>query len=113
MTAATAANEIADYQFAGIYIDGEWRSGQSEEPIENRNPWNDNVIGSIVGAHACDVDIAYAAAKTNQPVWTSCLPRERAEVFRRAARIMEMRSDEIWSWLVREAGSTLAKARLE
>lgn len=41
------------------------------------------------------------------------LPGERAEVFQRAGRVMEARRDEIVDWLVRESGSTIAKAAIE
>jgi aldehyde dehydrogenase (NAD+) len=102
-----------DYMFGGMYIDGEWRSGQSGKAITFHNPWTEQVIGSIAGADACDVDVAYAAATTNQSVWASTLPGDRAEILLRVARLMEVRRTEIQGWLVREAGSTQAKAQTE
>jgi aldehyde dehydrogenase (NAD+) len=101
------------YRYDGIYLDGEWRPGQSGKSLAFFNPWTEQVVGTLIGADRCDVDVAYAAAQTNQPVWASTLPGDRADVFLRAARLMEVRRAEIQSMLVRETGSTIAKAQLE
>jgi aldehyde dehydrogenase (NAD+) len=62
------------------------------------------VIGTLNGADSCDVDVAYAAAQTNQRVWAQIPPGGRADVFHRAAGLMTTRRREIEDWLVREAG---------
>jgi aldehyde dehydrogenase (NAD+) len=113
MTTHTEQPAPTNYVFDGMYIDGEWRGGQSGSLIVFSNPWTERTIGSIIGADPCDVDVAYALAQTNQPVWASTLPGERAAVFHRVTRLIEARRSEIQCWLVREAGSTLAKAQIE
>lgn len=98
------------YQFSGIYIDGEWRPGSSGRPVLNIDPWTERVIGTLIGADTCDVDVAYAAAQTNQRVWTQIPPGDRADVFHRAARLTAERRREVEEWLVHEAGSTRSAA---
>jgi aldehyde dehydrogenase (NAD+) len=104
---------ISPYSFADLYIDGAWRPGASgiDEPV--LNPWTGQPMASIVGADATDVDAAYAAAAKAQPAWAAMLPGQKAEVFRRAATIMESRQGEIVKLLVEESGSTIAKAGIE
>jgi chlorite dismutase len=50
--------------------------------------------------------VAYAA----QPNWATLPYEERAAVMRRAAKLTETHRDEIVEWVVRESGSTCAKA---
>ena len=103
----------AAYTFGDLIIDGQWRPGASGEAMPVPSPWTGNPIASVVGATTADVDHAYEGAARSQPGWAAALPGVRAEVFRRAGRIMEERQSEIVDWLVREAGSTIAKAQIE
>jgi aldehyde dehydrogenase (NAD+) len=101
------------YKFTGLCIDGEWRSGSSGQPISNIGPWTERVIGTLIGADACDVDVAYAAAQTNQRVWAQVPSGDRASVFHCAAGLMVERRLEIEDWLVQETGSTRRSAKIE
>lgn len=103
----------ANYEFGDLYIDGEWRPGGSGDAMPVPSPWTGEAVASFVGATTGDVDLAYEGAARVQPSWAAMLPGARAEVFRRAGRIMEERQGEIVDWLVREAGSTIAKAQIE
>jgi aldehyde dehydrogenase (NAD+) len=103
----------APYGFGELYIDGAWRPGASGLPEPVLNPWNGRPIASIIGADASDVDAAYVAAAKAQPAWAATLPGQRAEVFRRAALIMEARQAEIVRLLVEEGGATIAKGGIE
>lgn len=95
------------------YIDGEWREGKSEEVIESLNPWTDEVYATVQAASYEDVDEAYKSAKKHQPDWEATNPFERAEIIRKAIRIIEDRKEELTEILVKDAGSTQAKAQLE
>jgi aldehyde dehydrogenase (NAD+) len=106
-------SDITPYEFGDLAIGGQWRRGSARASIEVTNPWNKAVVARISGAGVGDVDSAYEAAATAQIGWSAALPGERSAVFQRLARIMEVRRDEIIDWLVREAGSTLAKAGIE
>ncbi len=60
-----------------------------------------------------DLDEAYRSAAKAQVGWAARLPSERADVMIRSAEIMKVRRHEIIDWLIRESGSTRAKAELE
>jgi aldehyde dehydrogenase (NAD+) len=95
------------------FIAGEWRSGRSRSVNRDCNPYTGEVLVEIPQATRSDLDQAYEAAAVLQKAWGALLPGQRAEVMRRAASIMEVRREEIVSWLIREAGSTRLKATLE
>ena len=101
------------YDFGDLYIAGQWRPGQSGDAVDVPSPWNGNIIARISKATTEDIDAAYEAAQDAQRKWAGQLPGVRAEIFRAAGKIMEVRRDEIVDWLVRESGSTLAKAQIE
>ena len=101
------------YAFGDIFIEGRWQPGSSSEKLDVLDPWSVEIIARIAAADATDVHRAYVGARAAQQAWAAKIPGERAEVFRRAARIMEARQREIVEWLVREAGSTISKAGIE
>ena len=109
----TQAAPPAPYEFGELYIDGQWRPGASGLAETVENPWTGDPVASIVGADGGDIDAAYAAAAKAQPAWAAMLPGQRAEIFRRAARVMEARQGEIIRWLVEEGGGTLSKGGIE
>jgi aldehyde dehydrogenase (NAD+) len=99
--------------FDKLIIGGGWRPGKSKKVLEDRNPYNGELLTEIVQANAEDLDAAYAAAAKAQPAWAAVLPAERAAIMRSAAQVMELRHDEIVTWLVRESGSTRIKSEIE
>lgn len=101
------------YNFEGQYINGAWRPGRSGKLMKDKDPFTGEVICEVVGADLADVEEAYETAAKAQLKWAAMLPRDRANVFRKAAAIMEDRKEEIVSWLIRESGSTRIKAELE
>jgi len=103
---------VSVYRFAEQYIAGTWRSGAST-PMPVHDPWTGETIATVAAADKHDVELAFSAAVHAQHAWAAMLPGERAAVFARAARVMEARQSEIVEWLVREAGSTLTKAKIE
>lgn len=107
------ATEPDRYRFGDLYIDGEWRPGSAGTGTLVQNPWCTETLCEIRDATRADVNVAYHAAAVAQAGWGSTLPGERAALFRRVGLIMEQRKAEIVEWLVREAGSTLAKASIE
>lgn len=101
------------YAFGDLLIGGEWKSASTGRSFPVLNPWDGSEVARIAEAAMPEVEAAFAAAHRAQPDWARMLPGERAEVFLRAAAIMEARRSEIVDWLVREAGSSQAKAQIE
>jgi aldehyde dehydrogenase (NAD+) len=75
--------------------------------LKDIDPYTDAVLLEIPQADRSDLDDAYAAGWAQEPAST------RGEVLHGAAHVMEMRRDEIVSWLIHESGSTRLKANLE
>jgi aldehyde dehydrogenase (NAD+) len=95
-----------------MLIGSEWRLGQMPA-LKDCNPYTGEVIVEIPQADRSDIDDVYAAATRAQDAWASELPSTRGDILRAAADILEIRRDEIVSWLIRESGSTRLKANLE
>lgn len=70
-------------------------------------------LATVTTATTRDVHRAAAEAVVAQRDWAATPPRERAAVLRRAAELWTRHIDEVHDWLVREAGSTRAKAAVE
>lgn len=95
------------------FIGGNWTTGTSEEVIEVTGPYTQEKLLTIQAASKEDVDKAYESAKKHQVKWAKTGPYEKAEIIRKAIRIVEDRKEEFSDWLIKEAGSTIAKANLE
>ncbi|GAB3957582.1 aldehyde dehydrogenase family protein [Streptomyces sparsus] len=99
--------------FTLLPLAGKWRTGNSGKPREDLDPWTGEVIVEIPQADMSDAEEAMDAARSAQREWAARLPRERAAVMSAAVDVLRLRKDEITGWLVREGGSTLAKAEAE
>ncbi|MBC7690975.1 MAG: aldehyde dehydrogenase family protein [Methylotenera sp.] len=99
--------------FTEIFVAGVWRKGRSQEKIIDVDPYRGETLLEIHAADASDLNEAYQSAKEAQKAWASAPPQFRRGILLRVVQILEMRKEEIISWLVRETGSTLAKAALE
>ncbi|GAA1721598.1 benzaldehyde dehydrogenase [Isoptericola hypogeus] len=77
------------------------------------NPATGEVLGRVADCGAADVDRAARLAAQAQADWAGRPAEERAAVLRRAAAVLEDRSDDLAGWLVREAGSGQGKAAFE
>jgi len=95
------------------YIDGKWTKGSHADVIENKNPFNQEVLQKIQGASKDDVDKAYKAAKKAASTWANSLPQERSEVVSKVGQLMVENKEAIVEWLIKESGSTHVKANVE
>ncbi|MFB4166272.1 aldehyde dehydrogenase family protein [Alteribacillus sp. JSM 102045] len=101
------------HNYTKQYINGEWKDGSSEKTIENINPYSGERLGTIRSANKKDLDEAYEAAGKAQPDWEALTPSEKRAYLHKLAEVIKSRKDEITSWLVKEAGSTIGKAEAE
>jgi aldehyde dehydrogenase (NAD+) len=99
--------------FDRMPIAGSWREGRSEKTATDTDPYTGETLTEIRLATSDDLDEAYAAAREAQREWAARLPSDRADVMRRAARIMEDRQEEIVEWHVRESGAAAPAAQFE
>jgi benzaldehyde dehydrogenase (NAD) len=90
---------------------GQWQAGH--DTVEVREPATGKSLGRIGLADAAMVSESAAAAGQAQIAWAVQPYDARAAVMRAAARLAEQHFDEIVGWIVRESGSTRAKAAFE
>lgn len=113
----TIENSTSNAEFAAevpslLYIGG-WREGTSDRVVEDRNPFNDDLVASIRQASRADVDAAYELAATVQPAWAAQTPAERTRILTNAADYLTAHQEQIAQLLSVESGSTAAKAGVE
>jgi aldehyde dehydrogenase (NAD+) len=99
--------------FDRMPIAGTWRAGGVGSTASDLNPFTGETLVEIPQADAADVDSAYRGARDAQRQWERTPPSEQAQVFLRAAQIMDARREEIFDWLTVEAGSTRVKCEWE
>jgi len=103
-TAATHHHEPA------LYIDGELTSPPGRTSIAVLDKATGEMLGHAAAATEADVDTAVRGARRAQPGWGATPGTERAEILRRAAKLLEQDRDRFIDMLIRESGSTRAKA---
>jgi acyl-CoA reductase-like NAD-dependent aldehyde dehydrogenase len=96
----------------GAFIGGSWVPGDGEE-IEVRSPYDDALLGTVVGSTDRQVDAAVQAAKAAFPAWRRTPLRTRVALLRRAYDLCMERNEEIAQTIAREMGKTIREAREE
>ena len=95
------------------YIDGAWREGSSSLTIQNKNPYNGEIIAAYKAASIEDLDTAYQSAKSVQKRWSKTNPIVQREVFDKAVQYMEQNHEDIVDVIIDEIGGTRLKAEFE
>ncbi|GIN87542.1 putative aldehyde dehydrogenase YfmT [Heyndrickxia sporothermodurans] len=95
------------------YINGEWREGSSSLTIENKNPYNGEVIASYKAASLEDLDAAYKSSEVVQKQWAKTNPIIQRNVFDQAYNIIEENHEAIVDVIIDEIGGTRLKAEFE
>lgn len=96
---------------AELFIAGQWKDGG--RPVEVRNKYTGDVIGSVPSARREDVDAAVAAAQEAAPGMAAMPAHRRNEILARAAQLMRERMEPIARTIAAEAGKALKFARIE
>lgn len=107
----TTQPALLDGRWEGLAFDGDWTStGETVDVIE---PATGEVMGRSGCATAKDVAMAAATAHRAQEDWASTGPRERAEIFRKAAGVLEADADDAALYISRETGGIAPKGQHE
>jgi aldehyde dehydrogenase (NAD+) len=93
-----------------IYIGGEWTRSGGNDVLRVINPATEEPIAEIPRGTVEDVDRAARAAAAAFPAWSRSSVAERADLFRRVARLTEARADEITRTIVAEVGQPIGTA---
>ncbi len=103
-----AKEATAWFDFVGLK--GEALGAGRHDVIE---PATGQVLCTVGIANAADVAAATAAAAAAQADWVATPPREKAEIFRRAAALFQANFDVLALFAARETGGILAKGQHE
>ena len=101
---AQAAKQRPYSGFDRLPIGGEWRQGKMRA-LKDIDPYTDAVLLEIPQADRSDLDDAYAAGWAQEPA------SARGEVLHGAAHVVEMRRDEIVSWLIHRVGKHASEGK--
>lgn len=112
---AVAAMDAVRQQLGQPYwplMNGEWV--QTEDQIQSVNPSNPTeIVGTVGQINIAQAEAAIAAAKTTFQTWQRTTAKERADILRRTADLLEARRHELNAWMVFEAGKPLPQADAE
>lgn len=97
---------------ARMLIDGQWRTTTRLQENENPSDLADH-LGDYCCASPQDAQEAIAAARRAFPAWARSNPEQRAAILRKAAGLIEARSEALGRLLAREEGKVLKDARGE
>ncbi len=95
-----------------MLIDGEWVAASSAETTPVVSPFDRAVLGTVPKGTREDVRTAVDAARTafDRGPWPRLPPRARAEVFLKAAQLLQQRLPEIAQLESRNQGKTIKQA---
>jgi gamma-glutamyl-gamma-aminobutyraldehyde dehydrogenase len=96
----------------GLFVGGEYRPAGGNAVREVRTPRDGSVLASVAWAGARDADDAVAAARAafDRGPWPRLHPRERGEVLRRFAELVEEHRAEIALLITLEMGKPIRPA---
>ncbi len=100
-------------QWDGLLFQGSWVQPLQQQAVDVIEPATGQKLTRVGLADADDVAAAVQAATIAQRAWVLRAPRERAEVFRRAAALFEQHFDELALAVARETGGVLFKGQHE
>ena len=92
---------------------GEWREGSSDRFLTVQNPYTNAELVKIKMAGIEDVNLAYEEAERKQQEWAHISPRQKENILRKAAQLLEERREQIVDLLIQEGGGTWIKANSE
>ncbi|HEU5428834.1 MAG TPA: aldehyde dehydrogenase family protein [Actinocrinis sp.] len=96
----------------GLFIGGEYRAAASGATREIRSPRDAATLANLAWASAADADRAVAAAREafDRGPWPRLHPRERGEVIRRFADLVEAHREQIALLIALEMGKPIRHA---
>jgi acyl-CoA reductase-like NAD-dependent aldehyde dehydrogenase len=104
----------SNVQHVGSIIDGDELKGGERETKEVHNPYNGEVVGKIEYVREGDLDRAIATAERVFHETMRYIPAyQRSAILRKAADLLEARTEEFARTLVLEAGKPIRDARGE
>jgi aldehyde dehydrogenase (NAD+) len=95
------------------YIGGVWRDGTGKKVLQDRNPYNGEVIAEFKLSSRADIDEAYRSAQRAQKQWGELNPFARRDILESAIAYVSQHEREITEIIIEELGGTALKAFFE
>ncbi len=112
MAATAVVSPRVSAPWTGKLFSNGWRKG-SAGVLDVVEPATGEILLSVGAASPEVVHTAAGIAASAQPAWAALPPRERAELFRKAARVVERDAEKMAQVIARETGGLLTKAQFE
>ncbi|WP_311172153.1 aldehyde dehydrogenase [Halobellus ordinarius] len=96
-----------------LYIDGDWMESGGSESIPVSDPTTGTEIRSVPSATESDVERATEAARNAQDDWERRPAKERGDLLREVADVIEAHAEQLAETLVAEQGKTSSVAEYE
>ena len=93
-----------------LYINGEWREGSTGQRIDVINPADESLLATVASASVDDAMDALDAAQNAFKDWAARTPRQRAEVLRKAFKLMSDQLEDFARLITLENGKARADA---
>ncbi len=93
------------------FVAGEWVAAESGRTFENRNPANQELIGTFPRSGTADLEQAISSAQRGFEAWRRTPAPLRGDVLRRTGDLLAARKEEIARAMTREMGKVLAETR--
>ena len=92
------------------YVDGEWRSVEGVEALDDIDPATGEIAALVPLSGAAEVDAAVAAARAAQPGWREVPPQRRARAVLALREELLRRREELTALVSADMGKTLPDA---
>jgi lactaldehyde dehydrogenase/glycolaldehyde dehydrogenase len=102
-----------DFSDTSLYVDGEWREPAGRESIPVTDPTTGRELRSVPSATERDVERATQAARSAQSEWQQRPAKERGDLIREIADLIEANVEQLADTLVAEQGKTRSVAEYE
>lgn len=97
----------------GLYIGGEWLSGDDRDEQEVLDPASGAVLARLMLATGADLDRALEATQRGFLAWRATAPEARAAILTKTAALIRERANRLATLATREQGKPFAEARGE
>ncbi|MFX0077453.1 MAG: NADP-dependent glyceraldehyde-3-phosphate dehydrogenase [Candidatus Hermodarchaeota archaeon] len=99
--------EHLEFKYFGA---GTWKKSSSGKIIAIRNPFNNEIVGTVQACSTEEADQIITVAKESIECWNEKTQRERADVLMKAARIMREWANSLGYIMMKEIGKPLKSA---
>ena len=92
------------------YGSGTWKKSSSGKTITIKNPYNDEIVGTVQACSIEEVNQIITVAKENIECWNEKTHRERADILIKAAKLMREWANPLGYIMMKEIGKPIKSA---